>query len=69
MVEFERGFLEAAFCSMEIVGADAIRDCETRPSNEGKYTSYRYRVRIQNITQLDDVYRQIGAIEGTRSVM
>ena len=62
-----RDALEAVI--VRLVGANGIRKRETRASNEGKYTSYRFHVRIKNIAQLDDLYRQIGALEGTRSVM
>jgi oligopeptidase A len=52
-----------------IVGAKNVRGRTTRPSSQGKYTAYRFEVFHENFDDVEAIYREVGALPGTRFVL
>lgn len=54
---------------VRVAGEDNIRTRQFRASSNGKYTAYKFRVFHMTFEEVEDIYRQIGKLEGTRFVI
>lgn len=54
---------------VRLVGEDNIRRREFRESKKGNYTAYKYKVFHMAFEEVEDVYREVCALPGTRFVI
>ncbi|MCK6546738.1 DUF493 family protein [Myxococcota bacterium] len=54
---------------LRIVGAPNIRARRTQLSSGGKYTAYRFEVFHERFEDVEAIYREVGALPGTRFVL
>lgn len=51
---------------MTIVGGENIRKRTFKESSKGAYTSYRYSIYHDRFETIEDLYRAVGELEGTK---
>lgn len=54
---------------VRVVGEDNIRRRHYRESSGGKYTAYKFRVFNMAFEEVEEIYREIGKLEGTKFVI
>lgn len=52
-----------------VVDADNIRSVSFRESSKGSYTSYRYEIYHEHFEDVEELYRRVAAVEGTKFVI
>lgn len=52
-----------------VVDAAHIRSVSFRGSSGGNYTSYRYEIYHESFEDVEEVYRRVSKVEGTRFVI
>lgn len=53
----------------KIVGPENIRRRDLRPSSKGNYTAYKFEVYQEKFEEMEELYRLIGALEGTKFLL
>ncbi len=53
----------------KVVGEANIRSRTAKPSSGGKYTAYRFDVFHERFEDVEQIYREVGALPGTRFVL
>jgi len=49
-----------------IAGDDNVRSRRTRASAQGTYTAYKFEIYHTDFADVEAIYREIGALEGTK---